>query len=168
MLRRVITNRDVPKYEVLDTSASEKILTSEYVDKVNVTDKKTGDYVIVQEVAITSSISTQEYIDSFKDDVGIENILKKFDLVKDPELLNQVNRPTVPIAEDGKEEIQDYTGLPQNEEEALRMALNAHQEFDNLPADLVKGRSFSEFAETCTKEELLAFIQSQNVKKEGE
>lgn len=167
MLRRVITSKEFESFKVLDSSNSNKILTTELVDKAEIVNSKTGEYVIKQDVKITSSIDTQEYIQSFADDVGIENILKKFDLVKDPELLNQVTRPTVPIAEDGKEVVQDYTGLPANEEEALKLAVQARDEFNSLPEDLVKGRSFSEFAESCTKEELLAYIQGTQ-KKEGE
>lgn len=168
-MMRVITSKEVQPYKPVDTSAAKNIITSEAQDRVKVIDKKTGDYVIESEVVLTEKIDTKEYINSFKDDVGIENILRKFDLCKDPELFNQTKRVSVSIAEDGKELVQDYTGVPTSEEEALRLAKRAKSEFDNLPSDLVKGRSFKDFAETCTKEELLAFIQSQNtVKKEGE
>ena len=162
---RVMTSSDVPKYVPVDCSASKSIVTSELQDKVKIIDSKKGEYVIEKVAVETSRIDTREYVNSFRDDVGIENILKKFDLVKDPELLNQVKRPTVAIAEDGKEVIQDYSGVPTNEETAFQLAQKAQAEFANLPQELVKGRSFNEFAETCSKEELLEFISSLNVKQ---
>lgn len=165
---RIITSKEVPAYEPLNCKASKNIVSCELQDKVTVTDKKSGAYVIEKEVVETSRVDTQAYIDSFKDDVGIENILRKFNMVNDPELLNQVKRPTVPIGEDGKEVIQDYTGIPTTEEEALKIAKRAMTEFDNLPKELTKGRTFNQFAESCTKEELLTYISSMNQKKEGE
>lgn len=165
---RVITSKDVPAYKPLNTKAGEVIITTELVDKVNVVDSKKGTFTTSSEVVETSRIDTQEYIDSFKNDVGIENILKKFELVKDPALFNQVSRPTAPLDEDGKEIIQDYTNIL-TENDAINLAQRARVEFESLPKELVKGRSFTDFAESCTKEELLAFINSQNVKeKEGE
>ena len=164
---RVISHADVPEFQVLDTSAAKFIITSELQDSVQITDKKTGAFVIEKNPVIISQIDTQEYIQSFADDVGIENILKKFELTGDPNLLNQIDRPSIPIGEDGKEIIQDYSNLPSDEEQALILAEKARAEFANLPPELVKNRSFNEFAETCTKEELLEYLASLN-KKEGE
>lgn len=118
-MMRVITTKDVPAYQPINTEAAKDIVTSEIQDKVKVIDAKNGEYVIEEVAVETSRIDTQEYIDSFKDDVGIENILKKFQLVNDPDLLVQVKRPTVPVADDGMEFVQDYTGLPSDEETAL-------------------------------------------------
>lgn len=165
---RIVTNKDVPSYKPLNTKASEVIVSSELQSKAVVTDKKSGSYVLQDEVVETSRVNTQEYIDSFKDDVGILNLMKKFDLCKDPSVFQQVTRATVPVEEDGKEVIQDYTGLPKTDEEALKICTRARDEFKALPSELIKGRSFEDFAESCTKDELLAFIASQNQKKEGE
>lgn len=166
-MMRVITTKDVPAYQPINTEAAKDIVTSEIQDKVKVIDAKNGEYVIEEVAVETSRIDTQEYIDSFKDDVGIENILKKFQLVNDPDLLVQVKRPTVPVADDGMEFVQDYTGLPSDEETALNLAKKAQAEFASLPSELVKGRSFNEFAKTCTKEELVSFLASLK-KKEGD
>lgn len=161
---RVLTSKDFPKRPVLDCSASENLITLEFQDKVVVQDQKNNQFTIDKEVVVTQKIPTQEYIDSFKDDVGIENIMKKFILTKDESLFNQVARPSVPITEDGKQEIQDYSGIP-SEEEALKIFTKAKKEFSVLPKDLVKNRSFEEFADTCTKEELVSFMKSVIEKK---
>lgn len=161
---RVLTSKEFPKRPVLDCSASENLITLEFQDKVVVQDQKNNQFTIEKEVVVTQKIPTQEYIDSFKDDVGIENIMKKFLLTKDESLFQQVARPSVPIDEDGKQEVQDYTGIP-SEEEALKLFTKAKTEFAKLPNDLVKNRSFVEFAESCSKEELVEFMQSIISKK---
>lgn len=170
---RIITSKEVSPYKPVNTDAAKSIITTELKDKVKVIDVKKGDYVIEQVAEVTSKIDTQEYIDSFAGDVGIENILKKFQLVKDESLFQQVKRPGVsvdPLDKEGREKVQDYSGIPSDEESAIRLASKAQAEFARLPQELVKGCSFNEFAETCTKEELITFLASvQNVeKKEGE
>lgn len=145
---------------------SRDIVTLEVQDKAKVTDTKSGSFVIEQEVVETSRIDTQEYIDSFKDDVGIENVLRKFELTGDPSTINQRVRPTVPVGDDGKEAVQDYVNIPTNQEEAMQIAANARAAFKALPPELVNNRSFMEFAETCTEDELKAYIAT--LKKEGE
>ena len=164
---KYLTIKDVPERQAHDFSNSVTIKTLEIQDKAKITDTKSGDFVIEKSPVITSEIDTQEYIESFVDDVGIENILKKFALTHDPELLNQVSTPTVPIDEDGKQVIQDYTGLPDTEEAALKMAVRAKEEFGNLPPELVGNRSFAEFAENFTQDELIAYIKTLNTKDGG-
>lgn len=162
---RVLSRKDFPEYESLNCDASKNIITCELQDQIKVIDEKTGDYVVDQVPVITARIDTQDYIQSFADEVGIENILKRFELTGDPNLLNQIQRPSVSIDVDGKEIIQDYSNLPSDEEQALKLAEKARAEFANLPPELVKNRSFNEFAETCTKEELIQYIQSLNKKE---
>lgn len=163
-MMRVITAKDVP--ELVSTNYENPYIVSlELQDKVKVVDTKTGDYVIEKQVVETEKLNTFDYIQSFKDDVGIENILKKFALTEDPELLNQVKRASAPIMDDGKEAVQDYTNLPSSEEEAIRMAVAAKAAFADLPADLVKNRSFAEFAENFTQDELIAYIKTLNTKE---
>lgn len=170
---RIITSKEVPAYKPVNTDAAKSIITSELKDKVKVIDAKKGDYVIEQVAEITSKIDTQAYIDSFAGDVGIENILKKFQLLKDESLFKQVKRPEIsvdPLDKEGREKVQDYSDIPSDEESAIRLAAKAQAEFACLPQELVKGRSFNEFAETCTKEELITFLASlqKAEKKEGE
>lgn len=167
MSMRVITSKDVKPYTQVNCEASKNIVTSELQDSVKITDMKKGSFVMESKVVDTSVIDTQQYIDSFKDDVGIANILAKFNLVNDPSLFVQVKRPTVPIAEDGSEVVQDYSHLPANEEEAAKILRKARSEYDALPKELTKGRSFIQFAENCTKEEIVAFINSVNKSKDG-
>lgn len=156
---RVMTSKDATAPYIYDKCDNDGyIISGELQDKVKITDTKSGSYVIEPQFVETSRIKTQDYIDSFKDQVGIENILKRFNLVNDPELFNQVYRPSVPIAEDGKEVVQDYSNLPNSMEEATEIAKKGMAAYKSLPADLVNNRSFMEFAESCSEEELNAYI----------
>ena len=155
---RVITRADVPEYVKKDFSNSKDIISLELVDKAKLTDAKTGDFVIVKEVVETSRIDTKEYINSFADEVGIEAVMRQFGLTNDPSVFIQRKRASLPVDEDGKEPVQDYSILPDSEEEAIKVAAAAKAAYKNLPPELVNNRSFMEFAETCTEAELNAYI----------
>lgn len=163
----MMTNKSVPARKPYDFSCSKDIVSLERVDKVKITDSKTGSYVIEPEVVETSRIPTQEYVDSFKDEVGIENIFKQFLMTGDESLLCQRSRSSVPIGEDGKELVQDYSSIPTDYEEAIAVAKAAQEGFKSLPAELVNNRSFMEFAETCSEAELIAYVQSLKAQSDG-
>lgn len=159
---RIITRKDVPEYEKLDTTNSKNLITAEIVDKAKVTDAKTGAFVIEKFVEITSNVDAKEYIQSFKDDVGIEAVMRQFGLTGDPAVFEQRKTATLPVDENGYEPIQDYTGVPANQEEAYAIAATARAAFKNLPPELVNNRSFMEFAEGCTDQELAAYVEAYN------
>lgn len=159
---RIITRKDVPEYEKLDTKNSKNLITAEIVDKAKVTDTKSGAFVIEKSVVIKSEVNAKEYIQSFKDDVGIEAVMRQFGLTGDPSVFDQRKLPTMPVDENGYEPIQDYTGVPANQEEAYAIAATARSAFKSLPPELVNNRSFMEFAETCTDQEIAAYIEAYN------
>lgn len=154
---------------------SSDIITIEVFDEVEkITDDKTKkeDFVVKKVVRETSRISADEYVQSFKDDVGIENILKKVALTGDVSLLNQRQRSTGVVDENGYEVLQDYTGIPGDALEAAQAVKSGRDVFSSLPADLVKGRSFAEFVETATADELQAYMlasyEAQKKASEGD
>lgn len=156
---RVITSKDAAPRIPYDNGEG-VLVTLELQDKPKIINGKKGDFVVEKEVVETARVDTQEYIDSFKGQCGIENIMKKFLMTQDPTLFNQVKRPDLPMDDDGKEPIQDYCGIPENYEEATKIAAAASDAFEKLPVDLRDGRSLMKFAETCTDEELTAYIQN--------
>lgn len=156
---RVITSKDAAPRIKYDNGEG-VLITLEIQDKPRIINGKSGEFVLEKEVVETARVDVQEYIDSFKGEVGIENILKKFAMTQDPTLLNQTKRVAAPVGEDGKEAIQDYSGVPENYEAAQNVAAKAAAAYQTLPDDLKDGRSLMKFAETCTDEELTAFIEN--------
>lgn len=155
---RVITSKDAEPRINFDNGEG-VLITLELQDKPKIINGKSGDFVVEQEVVETSRVDTQEYIDSFKGQCGIENIMNKFLLTRDPTLFQQIKRPDLPMDDEGKEAIQDYSGVPENYEQATAIAQAASEAYEKLPVDLRDGRSLMKFAETCTDEELTNYIQ---------
>lgn len=155
---RILTSKDVhPRmpYEQINT----KLITLELQDKPRIINAKTEEFVVDKVVVETESIDTQEYIDSFKGECGIANIMQKFLLTKDPTLFDQTKRVAVNVGEDGREAIQDYANIPGTYEQAALIAEKAAAAYGTLPEDLRGDRSLAKFAETCTDAELNAFYQ---------
>lgn len=130
------------------------------------------DFVTQEKVRVKSSVNRTDYINSFRDDVGIENILKKVALSGDVSLLNQIKRTELPKDlndPEGREIVQDLTPLFNGEKGAAKLGDLAQQIYASLPADLVGGRSFAEFCENVTDADIAAYIASKNKveKKEG-
>lgn len=151
------------------------IVTLEVADEIKkITDDvtKKEDFVIEKVVRETSRLDANDYVQSFADDVGIENILKKIALTGDVSLLNQRQRSIGQVDENGYEVLQDYTGIPGDVLEAAAIVKSGRDVFSSLPADLVKGRSFAEFVETATQDEIqaymLASLEAQKKASEGE
>lgn len=60
------------------------------VDKIVKTGDGENDFIIEKQVVEVSRVDLDEYINSFRDDVGLANILKKVQLTGDNSLLNVV------------------------------------------------------------------------------
>lgn len=160
------------KFVPIKANVPNEIITMEVQDKIKkITDDKTKaeDYVIEKVVVVTSKVNAHDYVQSFKEDVGIENVLKKIALTQDFSLLNQRNRPIGEVDENGYEMLQDYVGVPSDALEAEKIVKEGKNVFAGLPSDLVNNKSFREFVESATPEELQAYVlkQMESQKKEG-
>ena len=94
------------------------------VDHVKVTGEKDTDFIIDKRVHEVSRTPRQEYIDSFRDDVGILNIIEKVRLSGDATLLDQTHRVGVPGSEKDAlgrevEDVADYTAYQVEKIQAL-------------------------------------------------
>lgn len=102
----------------------------------------------------------KEYIASFADEVGIQNILKKLAISGDRTLLNQTGREAL-CPDGGLEPVQDYTTVPKSKTEAFNAVVNGVAAFDNLPDDLKGKMSMEQFAQLVGQEELDAYIKAR-------
>lgn len=147
------------------------IIGRELKDCVVKTGDKDVDFVLDKKVVEISRVDRQEYIESFADDVGILNIMKKVALTGDTSLLNQRSRVPGEVDEDGLEKVNDITGL--NDPEAIRTDLSkADKMLNMLPEDLRNALA------CMSDDELKAFVEGKiseakasaadNDKKDGE
>lgn len=134
-----------------------KIKTYERRQKLVHVDDKNPEYgfITVEEVYEKSSVDRQEYINSFRDDVGIENILKKVQMSGDMTLLNQ--RQAVQ-GEPG--EVKDITIFQEDEETLAALGDSAAAKYAALPVELTKGRTMEQFLKEVNAEEINAFIEA--------
>lgn len=101
-------------------------------------------------------VDIQKYIDSFSDEVGIQNILKKVALTGDKSYLNQTGRE--PLVESGQEPVQDYTNVPISKTDAFNAVAAGVHAYDSLPAELKGKMSFAQFAEGFVQADFDAYI----------
>lgn len=135
-----------------------KIKTYERRQKLVKVDEKNPEYgfVTVEEVYEKSSVDRQEFINSFRDDVGIENILKKVQMSGDMTLLNQ--RQAV---EGQPGEVRDITVYQEKDLETLAsLGDSAAAKFSALPVELTKGRTMEQFLKEVNAEEINAYIEA--------
>lgn len=115
--------------------------------------------VIEYKVVKKAEYKTADYINSFADDVGIQNILKKLSLSGDRSLLNQTGREAL-CPDGGLEPVQDYTTVPANKTEAFNAVVAGVNAFDQLPEDIKGKMSMSQFVELFGQDQFNAYIQS--------
>ena len=126
------------------------------------------DFIVEEEVVENERVNRDDYINSFREDVGIGNILKKVALSGDVSLFNQVKRVPQPLAADGKEQVIDITPLQEGEEKVAAMGDNMRKTYSRLPDELKAGRSLEQFLEGVSQSEIDAFVSSYVEKKKGE
>lgn len=153
-----------PEKDIVHYVRAEKLVKVNVDEKGNVDE---NDFVVEECVVESERVNRQDYINSFREDVGIENILKKIALSGDVSLANQIQRTPLPIQDDGKEMIQDITPLQDGEEAIGKMGDDMRQVFKSLPSDLVQGRSLAEFLENVSQAEIDAFVTAYLKAKEA-
>lgn len=93
-------------------------------------------------------IKTKDLIDSFKDDVGVYNILEKVKRTGDVSLLGHRGRNTY----------QDISDLPDNLHDLVKLG-EAVQGAKDLPKDLVGNRTIEEFLSSVSLDEIQNFAK---------
>lgn len=148
------------------------------VEKVKMTGTKDTDFIINKEVVESSRINRQDYINSYRDDVGILNIIEKVRLSGDMTLFNQTGRVSLPGKEKDAlgrpvEDVADFTNYQVDKIEALNAYKKGRETLADLPADLKANNSFESIAK-MSDEEINKYIESKVAailaaqKKEGE
>lgn len=149
--------KEMPKAK-LTYKPVKDIVEYKAVDKV--TSFKNEDEFVVEKVIVEDRrYNRQDFINSFRDDVGIENVLKKVQLTGDATLLNQRPRQNLPVDETGKEIVQDFTPID-SVDGLASVGDKARMIWKNLPAALKAGRTYEEFVQTITPSEIDAFVKS--------
>lgn len=129
---------DKPQASLTDYSNSPDFESITIVDvPVKVGDGE-SDYVIEKREKVLSRCKRQDYINSFAEDVGILNIMKKVSQTGDISLLNQ--RPVA-----GSDFV-DISNLPDNVIDGIKFMNSAKDSFDSLPADLKKDLKIEDVA----------------------
>lgn len=124
------------------------IIEYKEVQAVKKTGEKDTDFILDSRVEVDSKVNRSEYINSFREDVGIMNILEKVRLTGDATLLNQTKRSPVPSVKTGKgnlEDIVDISDIPNSFIEADQAIMKGHDLFKDLPAELKGKLSFEDF-----------------------
>lgn len=128
------------------------------VDHVKITGEKDTDFILDKQVHEISRTPRQDYIDSFRDDVGILNIIEKVRLSGDWTLLNQTHRVGIPSEEKDAlgrpvEAIADFTQYQVDKIDALEAYKKGVASSKQLQAiEAFSGLSFQELARMSSQE----------------
>lgn len=158
---------DAPVATVTDFSKDKDIVEYKETQVIEKTGEGPHDFIVKNVVEEVSRINRQEYLNSFSDDVGIKNILKKVNLTGDVTLLNQRGVGL-------NKEFVDTTSFPTNTTDAFNYIEKGHDAFDKLPDQVKSKMSMSDFVETFGQADFDKFILEQaeaiknKTKKEGE
>ena len=87
-----------------------------------------GEVSVVEEVIEAKRYNRQEFINSFRDDVGILNILKKVNA-------GLINPATLAISANSGQPIVDISDIPSDIGDALALVDDAHKLYASLPFD---------------------------------
>lgn len=167
MANKIVTayvpNGDLPVPTQTDYSKDDDIVEYEIKEYVVKTGEGDEDFVVKTRVVEKSRIKRQDYINSFRDDVGILNILAKVQATGDATLLDQKK---------GGSYI-DISTLPDNVDDANKAIAVGVAAFDGLPEEIKKKMSMAEFVDKFGQEEFDALIAAKAVelaakKKESE
>lgn len=151
------------------------------ISRVKMTGKTDKDFVLIKDVVVTSKVKRQDYIDSYRDDVGILNILEKVRLSGDVALLDQTHRISNPGVEKDAlgrpvEDVAYFAPYQVDKVDALESykkgvnsskVLGSVEEFDGLSFKDIAKMSDQEVLDAITKMRSRMTPKSE-VKKEGE
>lgn len=119
-----------------------------------------GEVSVVEDYIETKRYNRQEYINSFREDVGILNILKKVNA-------GLINPATLACSFDTKAPINDITDIPTDVGDALNLVDRAHKMYASMPAELKAGMDFNTFCQTFDQAKFDAYLKSKQPKEEG-
>lgn len=142
----------LPKKIYTDYSVDKDIVEYAEVDEVTITGDKKTDFVIEKKVVEVNRYNRAAYVDSFRDDVGILNILTKMALSGDPELLNQTKRVSLGGCGDvdatGRplEEICDVSDYQVDRIDALEKIKATKQNYKDGLTDELADKSYDQLA----------------------
>ena len=157
-----LNNKPVPTKT--DYSKDKDIVEYEEQEYVEKTGEGDTDFVVKKRIIEKSRVNRQEFVNSFSDDVGIHNILKKVKLTGDDTLLKQ--RPDAPYF--------DATQFQTSRSDLVNAVNNGVKAFDELPDDVKKKMSMETFVNTFSQKDFDALVQAKvdaimaAKKKEGE
>ena len=115
------------------------------------------DFIITEKIK-ESKRKIQDVLDSQADDVGLDNMIKKFALTGDPSVL--------PQGVDATDEILDLTKFPSDTAEYMEYIQNLNKEYYSLTDDLREKMNPQEFVNSMTPEKLKNYIDSKQPKKD--
>lgn len=142
---------DKPVPTTTDYSKDKDIVEYEEQEYIEKTGESDTDYVVQTRVVEKSRINRQDYLDSFSDEVGIHNILKKVKLTGDETLLKQ--RADAPYF--------DATQFQTSRSDLVNAVNKGVQAFDNLPDDIKKKMSMEAFVNSFGQDEFNKLIQDK-------
>lgn len=111
------------------------------------------DFRIDKEVYESKKVNRQEYINSFKDDVGVLNILKKVALTGDLSLINQSNHPTGDKIIDVDDSIDSI--------DAMNKYDKAQASFNAIPVELRGNMSIEQFLDKFSSKDIIEYYQAK-------
>lgn len=147
---------EVKKPKIIDTSDhTDDYIVEHLIVKKGVPIGDDGEVSVVEEYIESRKYNRQEFINSFRDQVGIVNLLKKCNAG----LLN----PGVLAANFDPDETKvfDISNVPEDIGDALALVDNAHKLYAQLPADLKAGMDFNTFCKNFDQAKFNSYIESQ-------
>lgn len=126
-------------------------MTGEYTSyEIKQEKKSTGpgvdDFEVI-DVTIEKKTNIEEFISSFKDVAGVDAVLKKVALGD----MSQIG-----VGEHG-----DETIIPEDPEEALKLAKDVEEAFSKLDPELTEGQSLQEFIDKLSDERIKAYLEKK-------
>lgn len=163
-----VDHSKLPKCTKTDYHTEKDVYIIEFqeVEHVKMLSDKDTDFVKTIEVEEVSRTKRQDYIDSFANDVGILNIMKKVALSGDESLINQTNRRSLPGNEEDAlgrkvEDIVDLTSYSDLDRvEALNGFKKGASVYESLDPAL-KGKKSLEQVAKMSDDDINAYIKSQ-------
>lgn len=115
-----------------------------------------GEVSVQEEYVESRRYDRQEYINSFRGDVGILNIVAKVGL----------EGARVQCAWKGSDELVDVSNMPSNIDDAYNTVRDAHKLYASLPDSLKGKMTYEEFIKEFDQKKFDEYIASQTLKKE--